>query len=521
MANALDGQCGRARWPAWGLVVLVVSASTVLPRLAVIGGAPVMDEGIYAYFTQLIHHGLASGHGLPDAGTLMLYPLLVSWVFHFSANPFVLLRLCDLAGATVAAGLLCVILQRESRGRYAGAAIAFIFLWAMNQPGFVDFGFKNPIFVAYVPLFSAFALIQFLPEQPVRWYLAGALTALAVLLREPFIVLAAVAAMIALRARRQQGLRFVLSGVAVGTVGIVALCLARGGIGGLVDGYVVAGKVYRSFAQTSGMIFFKSAAWTVYYAGAAVIVGAAGAVLAFRSATPGGAASRGRLYFWLVVTVTPIWEPIAKFGLPYHFAQCLPGLAGLTAFGWYAAAGTARTRVLGPRAIAGGAILVILALNGFALARQWPSSMRVLAAMKSGIWPAQVVEHSDVLRAAAAIRKVAPAGATLSVADFQIQLYPLTGMLPPSYRLESLRITAIDLEQSEPRLQALLASCPPDIVFLTIPNLPKPQIISAALAATGLYGKLAEVPIVNAVGQRYPGTIYGRTSARPVNCVDR
>ncbi len=477
-----------------------------------------MDEGIYAFNAQWIHHGLASGRGLPDTGTMMIYPLLVSWVFHFSANPFILLRLCDLALAVIAAGLLCVVLQRESRDRAAGAAIAFIFLWAMNQPGFVDSGFKNPIFAAYVPLFSAFALVQFLPEQPLRWYLAGALTALAVLLREPFIALAVAASIMALRARRHDGLRFILGGVVVGASGIAAVCLARGSISGLADGYLLAAKVYRSFAQVDGMIFFKSAAWMIYYAISAVIVGAAGAILAFRAVAPGGGGSRGRLGFWLVVTVTPLWEPIAKFGLPYHFAQCLPGLAGLTAFGWNAADRSARARIFGPRTLVGAAVAFVLALNSIALVREWPSSMQALLAMSWATWPAQTVEHSEVLQAAAAIRKIAPVGATLSVADFQIELYPLTGRLPPNYRLESLRTAAIDLEQSQPRLQALLASCPPDIVFLTIANLPKPQIISAAVAASGLYRPLAEVPYVRAAGQRISGTIYGRVATRPVNC---
>lgn len=517
-AEARHGQCGRPPWPAWGVVGLVVIASTVLPRLATIGVVPGMDEGIYAFNAQWIHHGLASGGALPDTGTMMLYPLLVSWVFHCLANPFILLRLCDLTVAAIAAGLLCVILQRESRDRSVGAGIAFIFLWAMNQPGFVDSGFKNPIFAAYLPLFSAFALIQFLPEQPSRWYLAGALTALAVLLREPFIAVAVAASIMALRARRRHGLCFILGGTAVGAGGIAALCLARGSIGGLVDGYLVAAKVYRSFAKIDGMIFFKSAAWMIYYAIPAVIVGVAGAVLAFRAAAPGGAGSRGRLYFWLVVTVTPLWEPIAKFALPYHFAQCLPGLAGLTAFGWCHADEAARARILSPRAVVGGAIALIVVLNTSALVQQWPSSMRALLAMRSGSWPTQTVEHSDMLRAAAAIRKIAPVDATLSIADFQIELYPLTGLLPPNYRLESLRIAAIDLEQSEPRLQALLTSCPPDIVFVTIANLPKPQIISAAVLASGLYREVAEVPFVTAAGHKFSGTIYGRDATRPVNC---
>ena len=41
-----------------------------------------------------------------------------------------------------------------------------------------------------------------------------------------------------------------------------------------------------------------------------------------------------RFCFWLAVALLPILEPMSKWSLSYHFFNCLPGLAGLSALGW-------------------------------------------------------------------------------------------------------------------------------------------------------------------------------------------
>ena len=41
-----------------------------------------------------------------------------------------------------------------------------------------------------------------------------------------------------------------------------------------------------------------------------------------------------RLSFWFAVALVPLLEPMLKLPFEYHFANCLPGLAGLTAMGY-------------------------------------------------------------------------------------------------------------------------------------------------------------------------------------------
>src|SRR5688572_28080922 len=71
----------------------------------------------------------------------------------------------------------------------------------MTQPIFIQSGFKNRIFVAFLPLFAAIRLAQGArADDDRRWLLSGALAAIAVLLREtvvPFLIIGAVAVLAA------------------------------------------------------------------------------------------------------------------------------------------------------------------------------------------------------------------------------------------------------------------------------------------------------------------------------------
>jgi len=171
-----------------GLAFIAILAATIFPRLMVLGGLPTTDEGFYAYQAQVIHSTLTAGEGLPNDGFLAIYPMLLSWVFEFTANHFVLLRLVDLVVAAVAAYILFLVLKRESGSLFGGALISFVFLFIMNQPLFIQTGFKNSIFAAYVPLFFALKMTQnFKRDEYKGWGYVGILVVLAVLLRETFL----------------------------------------------------------------------------------------------------------------------------------------------------------------------------------------------------------------------------------------------------------------------------------------------------------------------------------------------
>ena len=80
----------------YGLVFLVMIAAVIMPRIMIAGALPSTDEGFYAYFSQIAYASLSNGHGLPNTGMLMLYPISLSWVFGLPVNHILFLRLVDM-----------------------------------------------------------------------------------------------------------------------------------------------------------------------------------------------------------------------------------------------------------------------------------------------------------------------------------------------------------------------------------------------------------------------------------------
>ncbi|MDR2626182.1 MAG: hypothetical protein LBC37_07610, partial [Zoogloeaceae bacterium] len=137
------------------LLISVILAGTVFPRLMLLGLFPVTDDGYYAYVAQQIHYSFANGQGIPDVGGLSLYPMLCSWVFSLQYNPFISLRLIDLCVAIAMAFLLYRVLARICNSNIGAALITLVFTFTFNQLVFIDGGFKNSIIVAFVPLLLA------------------------------------------------------------------------------------------------------------------------------------------------------------------------------------------------------------------------------------------------------------------------------------------------------------------------------------------------------------------------------
>ena len=501
--------------------LFVVFLGTILPRLAVIGGVPTTDEGIYAAQAQFISASLFSGHGLPDAGPLMLYPLLTAWIFKLGWNPLVLLRLVDLAVASTASWLFYRLIRKESGSAVAGVLIAVVFLWAMNQVTFIQYGYRNSIVCASNALFLALALVEGAPTGKLsRWWGAGSLVALAVLLREPLFPFAIVGSIAAtLAGRWQGGLAFVMGGLSIAVIGLGGICLARGDTVTLFGAYDDYASIYAVLDHDRWHNFFLNGGHAVRAAGSALIIGSGGALLAVRATSRPSAPDRGRFWLWLTLAVVPLWEPTAKIGFPYHFAVCLPGLAGLAAFGWRHRAAAFENVNRIALGAGGTAVAMVIFVDAIAIARQAPASAAVLGTVTTEAWPASAVDRSNFLLAAEAIRASAPAHATLSVSGYMWGLHPLTGMLPPTYRLEDLNIAAIELRLDEARLQALIASCPPDILVITKRNMPGTEIAFQAVTASGLYRPVGEIPVT--ARDRYGafgGTIYRKIDPEPSTC---
>ena len=517
----LNDRIGRKR--VWALGLGVVGLGTVLPRLMVIGGPPTTDEGIYAAQAQFLAAGLSAGHGLPDAGPLMLYPLLTAWVFRLTWNPLVLLRLVDLAVACATSWLFYRVIRQECRSRVAGAVIACLFLWVMNQLAFIQSGYRNSIFCAEAALFLAFLLVQDAPaDKTVRWGLAGSLTGLAVLLREPlfpFAIAGSIAA--AATGRWRCCLAFTLGGLAAAAIVVSSILAAGRSLDALQQAYRDYGSIYAALDGNRWRYFLRNGLRAALVALPALIMAGGGLFLAARAeqAATRSTAARRRLWFWLAVTLLPLWEPLAKIGFPYHFALCLPGLAGSTAFGWRYRADAVHRIKPALLAVGAGAIMLLVAFDLAVMARQARAAAGVLGALTSGTWPAESIARSNYLRAAEAIRAAAPQHATVSTSGFFWGLLPLTGLLPPSFGLADLNSAAIVLRLDESRLRTLLVACPPDVLLVTNRAMPGTDIVKRAVIASGLFQPVGDLPITaQDTTLRYGGTIYRRIAAEPAPC---
>lgn len=514
----LDG----LRWQTILAGLLVVAICVVLPRVAGLSALPTTDEGYYAYFSMRIAAALAQGHGLPADGYLMIYPLLTSWVFDIAANPFVLLRFIDLVVSAAAGLLFYILLQRESRSIWFAALLSAVFLLTMNWAAFVQNGYRNSIFLSYIPLILAVILTQS-ERRPSdrRLFLVGCLVALGILIREPFAgfsVLAVVAS--CLKFGRRGAMAVAAGGVAAAVAVLIPLLILRGSLQGLVVAYLDAGTMF-SAVQDQRYTLFVNAVST--WAKASMLVLAFTAFSLIVVAIAGARRERRDIWlraaFWLAVAAVPLIEPIMKIGFPYHFASALPGLAGLSALAW-------RETSL-PRA-AMGFVAILLAFSAYQFFEpqvSWQlktvrqATADAISTARNG-WVADARQTSNYLIAADLIGRASEHGQTLSVSGFMFTLYPLTGKVPPSAQLSDLTLALIDMNMDGERLSRALRACPPDIIMTTTrTEWPGAELIESTVQESGLYRQVGTVPVKEGISYgTFGGNVYARTSLQKVPC---
>jgi hypothetical protein len=336
-------------------------------------------------------------------------------------------------------------------------------------------------------------------ESGSAWWMAGALTALAVVLREtfaPFALFGLVSVFIA--QGRKAALRFFIGGVVTGSVLIGGILIARGGVVETIASYRVAGIVFDLVSGDLHLNFTRYGLTAIHLSSIVMTFSALAAMgllvaIFFRR-------DRSLLLaaiFWLSFIVVALIEAATKVCYAYHFATALPGFAGLCAL-----ALREIIQIWPAMKWVNGRIKNILAMVGIVLSTiwlyfscstlaisYWSITRETLVAAPSGEWPEKFTNQSAYLFAAAEIKKVIPRNGTLSISGSIQIVYPLTGHLPPTYRMSELSIPAILLNFSVPSIRQTLLDCAPDVLMITTKDWPMGSSMNLleAVLATGIY----------------------------------
>lgn len=473
-----------------------------------IGAPPATDEGIYAFNTLMIHLNPPPGKWLPELGTLSLYQAMMAWVFSFDTNHFVLLRLLDALLASLAGLMLYQVTSFESNSKVAGALIAIIFLLTLNDPVFIQYGFKNSIFAASLPLLAAIAIGQRIPvKDSIGWFSVGGLVAIAVLLREPFVVFAVAGVVAVLMIGGREALRsYTLGGMVVGGLILLAMVLMRGGYHHLLQSYSDLALTFQeisyqrvSLFKTSTISFLKNAisvlllfVISIYWI---VLAGLKHPTLYYR------------LAFWLMLATVPLLEPLLKNGYPYHYASSLFGLAGVVALAWRAISNTnnfhRRSIILFAFIVMFFLIPKLIKFNEIYI--QYTAQLG--NAHTSIDWPLNTVQQSNYLLIAQHIHTQNDESPTVAINGSMLGIIPLTKAKPIKPELAHLSYRYIQIKKNKERLKAEIEACAPEFIMLTNSSpFNDTNVLNAIVKGIPEYRISAYIPASNA---RHYGSFDG------------
>lgn len=453
-----------------------------LLRLTLICGYPTTDEGFYAMHAMLAHDALSTGKGLPQLGVLQLYPTLCSFVFLWDINHLVALRLCDMVVACLVAWQLFRLLQQESGSMWFAGIAAAVFSLAVNQPLFIQSGFKNAGFIAWLCLIPALRLgLAETEKRRYTCFLCGALTCLGIFFRESFLLFALLGFFFLFFYRgRRAAWHYFFGGIFTAGIVMVILIFARGGITNIIEAY----NIFRIMAIKFG----EKTANTFYYLGLSIraVRFLLPCVVFLLAAGITGLRERqlhfGRMLFWLLVAFLPLAEVMSKGGYGYHFSFCLYGFAGLTAYLYRYANGYLFKSV---------AFCLMLASLVWGCALSFPRPLEIFRAVPQVArlfphqrWPQEMVEKSNYLLMADAVLKNTTPHASMEVTGAYMLLHVLTQRLPPANsgnHLFDVSFYALANDFSAKDVLHYLRKNAPDIIVLSERPGFKVEIVKEAL----------------------------------------
>ncbi|MAR99793.1 MAG: hypothetical protein CMH24_00255 [Nitrosomonadales bacterium] len=502
------------------IAIVVAIFTTGFLRLQVITGLPDPDGGLYTYVTQYIHAYLNDKEGLQGNMPLHLYQLLTYWVYNLEVNQFILLRLIDALIAIIASILLFKVILKESGSLIFTVLVITPLLIMMNNIQYVGYGYMHSIWASYIPFFSALLIWQKTTQDSnLSFYFIGALISFGILLREPFLpffILSAVA--IHLSYGWKHFFKFIIGSALLGlsVLGYI-LFLQKENFLTLVNSYNTFGGAIEWFIWGNSVLVakvLKMAAytfkvnWFIYITAFISIFYICKLYLSDKKTV-----NINRLFFWIAVAFIPFLEFILKFGLEYHLASCLPGLAGLSAMGWRFLQNKESKLFQKSSLITIGIVgsLVILPKVNEVLNNKivFPSEAFQWVTAADSFRGENMIKRSNYLITAAQVYGLSREDSTMAVSGYWQPLFPLTGLLPPTYELAYLRGLYLSYNYNENKLMKMIKKYRPTIIVTSMVPWPGEKDIPKIIERTNLYKKITTVPVNTEIQDGYmSGIIY-------------
>ena len=506
------------------LAFSITILTTGFLRLQLFAGLPNSDDGTNTFHSQSYWEAIFSGlENKLLLDKLDLYPFMTSWVFGLEVNQFIMLRVIDGLIALVTSIILFKVILKESGSTLFTVILMAALLVLMNDSGVIAYGFKNSIWVAYLPLFTALLIWQNTTKKDsLSFYLIGGLISIGILLREPFLpffLLAGISIFIGYGWRAL--VKYLIGSAVIGFSVLSVVFMLRGwDLSNFISGYMSAADFIVLFEQISktnfntfGLLSIKNN-WVILVTSSLSLI-----YLIKLYSADGKAINMSRLLFWLAIVLIPLLEPILKLPFLYHFASCLPGLAGLTAMGWR------HLNIQESKKIKKTAIIIISLMSLIVIL---PTINKTIIKSSKIYSPSDVVnwirfvevfriketvEKSQYLIAARKVYELSREDSTLAISGYMDPLFPLTGLLPPSYEIHNLANLYIKYDKDEDKIIKDIKYYRPTIIVTTHLSTfymtPGQKALPDIIEKTNLYNKVGILPLNLKINYGWKaGTIY-------------
>jgi len=500
----------------------VAILTTGFLRLAVFPSGPESDGGFYTFVAQYIYYALSNGEDLKFM-MLHLYQMMTFWVYALDVNQYIVLRLIDDLVAVIASIIFFKVILKESGSILFTIILMIPLLIVMNDIEVVAYGYKNSIWVSYIPLFTALLIWQNSSKADTfSFYVIGALISLGVLLREPFLpffLLAGIAILISYGWRVL--LKYLIGSTILG-VSVLAVVLSFKGwdLLNLINSYMHSVNHFNENWSIAIWETFKFYSLLAIEIGWFICITALASIIYIIKlyATDKNSVGMNRFCFWLAVALLPLLEPSLKWSSLYHFFNCLPGLAGLSAMGWrYINSNVSKQLATSSMIVISlmSLIVIVPSVNRNFIKSDYiysPSDVIDWSTVTDPLIPwGGVIEISQYLILAAKVYELSRDGSndyskrsTLAVASGAYPIFPITKLLPPTFRLSVLNYEYTRLNYNEDKFIKVLEKYRPTFIVLIDNSILRKTLLDNftskdsdlpdIIEKTNLYNKVSIIP---------------------------